>query len=290
METTLLVPAEGEAMAPKTKVLDGNKAVNKIEAESFLSVSLQIFFPFLVAGLGMVAAGLVLDQVQHWHVFEEISELFILVPALLGLKGNLEMTLASRLSTAANTGKMETRQESLSLIVGNLALIQSQAIVVGLFASLVGSGMGAVKTMAAGLMVGWTNTTDATVVDPARVNFDVNHCILLLSSALVTASVASFVLGLVMVLVIVGSRRCNLNPDNIATPIAASLGDLTTLVLLSWAASLLWSDMTRYRWLAPVIITAYLLLTPLFAYIAYRNPRTRSVLYSGWRPVLVAML
>ena len=28
-----------------------------------------------------------------------MSEVFILVPALLGLKGNLEMTLASRLST-----------------------------------------------------------------------------------------------------------------------------------------------------------------------------------------------
>lgn len=29
-----------------------------------------------------------------------ITEVFILVPALVGLKGNLEMTLAARLSTA----------------------------------------------------------------------------------------------------------------------------------------------------------------------------------------------
>lgn len=35
-------------------------------------------------------------------MFTEISEVFILVPALLGLKGNLEMTLASRLSTAVS--------------------------------------------------------------------------------------------------------------------------------------------------------------------------------------------
>lgn len=39
---------------------------------------------------------------QHWEVFNEISEVFILVPALVGLKGNLEMTLASRLSTAVS--------------------------------------------------------------------------------------------------------------------------------------------------------------------------------------------
>jgi solute carrier family 41 len=45
--------------------------------------------------------------------------------------------------------------------------------------------------------------------------------------------------GLVMVAVIVSSRRCHINPDNVATPIAASLGDLTTLALLSWIASLL---------------------------------------------------
>lgn len=59
--------------------------------------------PFLVAGIGMVFAGLLLDVVQHWPLFLEVPETFILVPALLGLKGNLEMTLASRLSTQVGT-------------------------------------------------------------------------------------------------------------------------------------------------------------------------------------------
>lgn len=35
-----------------------------------------------------------------------ITEVFILVPALVGLKGNLEMTLAARLSTAVRTARM----------------------------------------------------------------------------------------------------------------------------------------------------------------------------------------
>lgn len=38
-------------------------------------------------------------SLQHTDVFVQVSEIFILVPSLLGLKGNLEMTLASRLST-----------------------------------------------------------------------------------------------------------------------------------------------------------------------------------------------
>ena len=61
---------------------------------------------------------------QHSAVFTNVTELFILVPALLGLKGNLEMTLASRLSTQANLGNMDTRREKFKMIGGNMALIQ----------------------------------------------------------------------------------------------------------------------------------------------------------------------
>ncbi|CAF4279067.1 unnamed protein product, partial [Adineta steineri] len=53
------------------------------------------------AECGMVAAGLVLGRVKELNVFKEIIAIDIFVPALLGLKGNLEMTLASRLSTQA---------------------------------------------------------------------------------------------------------------------------------------------------------------------------------------------
>ena len=37
---------------------------------------------------------------QYWPVFTRVTELFVLVPVLLNLKGNLEMNLASRLSTS----------------------------------------------------------------------------------------------------------------------------------------------------------------------------------------------
>ena len=43
-----------------------------------------------------------------------------------------------------------------------------------------------------------------------------------------------------MMAVIMGSQRFNINPDNVATPIAASMGDLVTLALLAWIASLLY--------------------------------------------------
>ncbi len=79
----------------------------------------------------MVAAGVLLDQVQHWDSFTSHPELFTLVPALLGLKGNLEMTLASRLSTLANTGALDDPASFRRVASANLALVQAQGIVVG---------------------------------------------------------------------------------------------------------------------------------------------------------------
>ncbi|KAL7297998.1 hypothetical protein TKK_0009008 [Trichogramma kaykai] len=236
--------------------------------ESYLAITLQVSIPFFIAGLGMVGAGLVLDAVQYWNVFLQVKELMILVPALLGLKGNLEMTLASRLSTQANLGHMDTPKQQWYMIVGNLVLIQCQAIVVGFLGSIVAMVMGALR--------------NGTV--------SLDHAYLLCASSLVTASLASFVLGLITAGVIVFSRHCHINPDNVATPIAASLGDITSLALLSWISTILYEAIDKQDWLAPLIIACYVLVTPLWVWIAKKNKYTNNVLYSGWTPVIVAML
>ncbi len=90
------------------------------------------------------------------------------------------------------------------------------------------------------IVVGFLASTVAVVMGwiPDGV-FDIYHGLLISAASVATASATSLVLGVVMVLVIVGSHRFNINPDNVATPIAASLGDLTTLGLLSAIATLL---------------------------------------------------
>jgi len=72
-------------------------------------------------------------------------------------------------------------------------------------------------------------------------DFNLGHALLLCAASLLTASVASLVLGIIMILVVMFSHKCNINPDNVATPIAASLGDLTTLALLAYFSNLLFS-------------------------------------------------
>ena len=93
--------------------------------ESSTSILLQVLGPLLVAGLGMVVAGLLLDHCsQETPVFRQVGEIFILVPALLGLKGNLEMTMASRLSSIANMGLLKSRLQRVAVFKANIALTQ----------------------------------------------------------------------------------------------------------------------------------------------------------------------
>ena len=236
------------------------------DGEGWSSVLVQVFPPYLCAGLGMVGAGLVLDTVQYWPVFLSMPELFILVPALIGLKGNLEMTLASRLSTHANLGELDSLQQMVELGSANLALIQVQGVVVGALASLLA------------ITMSWLATQQT---------LDISRAVVLLASSVITASAASFLLGLVMVGVIGVSRKYNVNPDNVATPIAAALGDLVTLSLLAAVASSLVNFSTG---LVLALLSTYLVITPLCAGTAGRNAKTSSILQYGWTPVLSAMI
>jgi solute carrier family 41 len=43
-----------------------------------------------------------------------------------------------------------------------------------------------------------------------------------------------------MMFVIIFSKKLKINPDNIATPIAASLGDLVTLTILAYLCTFLY--------------------------------------------------
>ncbi|KAL7891556.1 hypothetical protein AOLI_G00010320 [Acnodon oligacanthus] len=211
--------------------------------ESSAQITAQVLLPYLLTGLSMVATGMIMETVQHWEMFKEISEVFILVPALVGLKGNLEMTLASRLSTAV------------------------QATVVGFLATLAAAMLGAIS----------------------RNRVDLQQTAVLLASGVTTAFTAALTLGLVMVGVITGSRKVGVNPDNVATPIAASLGDLITLSLLAGIGRFFFQF--KELWYVSIVTCAiFLLLVPIWLAIARRNPAIREVLRSVWHPVIAAML
>lgn len=51
-----------------------------------------------------------------------------------------------------------------------------------------------------------------------------------------------------MVAVIIGSKRMGINPDNVATPMAASFGDLITLALLAFCGQWFYSFTGKQGW------------------------------------------
>lgn len=142
---------------------------------------LQVILPFFIAGIGTCFAGLILDRVQYWTVFTQVDELFILLPALLGLKGNLQMTLASRFSTHSHLGHLQTKEDLLKLTCANLSLNQCLSIIISLCASILAAIIHVIAT-----------------AKP----FEPRYLLLITATALLTSSVTSFLLDILMILVV----------------------------------------------------------------------------------------
>lgn len=233
-------------------------------------------------------------------MFKAIPQLLILVQPLLGLKGNVEMTLASRLSTHSNVGDLDHTVDRNLILFGNMALIQCQASVVGFIAPVVA------------ILLSFSSEYE-------RVALDHKEMLLIVSSSVITANVANLILGSIMCLTILTCKKYKINPDNIATPIAASLGDVTTLVLLAYISHWLFGIispsinhdvhfhnssssgkldlMTEQlnltpgpEWFQDMILFFLMALIPLWAYFARTNMYTRNVIVTGWFPVCGAML
>nr|XP_050864352.1 solute carrier family 41 member 3-like isoform X2 [Vespula vulgaris] len=255
----------------------GNGNGRHLRTEKWYHTTLQISVPFFIAGIGTIGAGLVLDMVQHWPVFKSVSQLLILVPALLGLKGNLDMCLASRLSTQANLGNMHTFREIMKMIIGNVALVQIQAIVAAILVAIFAIIVGAIQDS--------VHRNEGSAVIP----FEWNYALLLATSSICTATSSCFILDLVMIAVIMISHRCKMNPDNLATPLAASVGDVVSISVLSAIASAFFLKLQEQIWVLYVVLISYLLILPFWIYVVMKNKYTRNVLTSGWVPVLSAL-
>ncbi|KRY37028.1 Solute carrier family 41 member 2 [Trichinella spiralis] len=292
---------------PVGKLSDANEVKNKLETGKTMAV--QMFLPFLIAGLGTVGAGLVLDYVQHWMVFTKIPEMFILVPALLGLKGNLEMTLASRLSTMANMGLLDNQSERSALLVANLCLIETQANVISLFASFLA------------ILLRWITNGEVIFVNivvliassmstgiSASFFLSMNLLVFIFLKKLMLKSLNSTVraktknirnsftmnslceISLVMISVILLCRYFGINPDNVATPIAASLGDLVTLTMLAYIGSFYLLIIGRPTIVCTLIIFGLIALLPVCFLGSWKNKDTKEVVLNGFSPIICSML
>eukprot|EP00440_Ansanella_granifera_P000031 gb/GFBE01000033.1/.p1 GENE.gb/GFBE01000033.1/~~gb/GFBE01000033.1/.p1 ORF type:complete len:509 (+),score=55.76 gb/GFBE01000033.1/:1-1527(+) len=234
---------------------------------SLLKDLVEVGPTFLIAGFGMVVAGCLLDSVQNWPVFQEVTELLIMVPALLGLKGNLEMTLGARLGSYANNKKLDG-EEFWPIVTSNLMAIQCQAIVVGFVAALIATFESYVSNSV------WS-TPDF---------------LLLCASAVTAASLASFILSVMMISIVLMARRFGIDPDNITAPIAGMLGDFCTLGLLSGLATGFWYLPAPLFDGLFILLLVYFVVAAICGYYACKSEYTIEIMKYGWYPVLASMM
>lgn len=319
---------------PETPSPSGSPAASTGHAatphdDSTRSAVKEMFFPVLLSGFGNMGAGIILDQAQTWPVFRHIPQLIVLVPALLGLKGNVEMTLSSRLATHANLGQLADRNSRREIVVGNVSLAQCQASAIGLLAPLIAiaftlfhnglfGGGGTSSSAPDAITMSGAFSNDTFAIDTLNMTISSNSTVapltgltssesasnsysdhqlqvlkvlLVMASSVVTSGLADLVLSSLMCgIVILCSNHWKINADNIATPIAASVGDLATMSLLAITSRTLYSFSSSYPLLPVVPIVIWSCVIIVSGRIASRNRFTKKIVYTGWTPLLAAML
>lgn len=91
----------------------------------------------------------------------------------MGLKGNLDMTLAARLSTQANLGNLSSKKEIINIVIGNIAVVQVQAIVAAFSISVFALSVGVFFNG----------------------SFDLDHAMILTTSSIFSVTISCFLLG-----------------------------------------------------------------------------------------------
>ncbi|CAH7678421.1 hypothetical protein PPACK8108_LOCUS12944 [Phakopsora pachyrhizi] len=262
------------------------------ENQSFLAISIimESLPALLFSVVGGILTGRLLERVQGWDAFIGVPEFFILLPVLMNLKGNLEMNLAAQLSTSANVGHLDTPDQLKSLFIGNLTLLQVRALIVSLIASSLSFLLGILSRNHLPSLkhippkpgkliadIGWSN----------KLRGGYYEFLLLLSAGMLASSANCAFLGTLMCGLVITCRMFHFNPDNITTPVAASMGDLLTLIFLSLTASLF---VKFAHTIASTVVFIILLSSIGFhCYITLKNDYVRQYLPVGWAPLILAM-
>jgi mgtE-like transporter len=161
-----------------------------------------------------LVAGAVLGSLTH--TFERRPGLLLLVPAAIGLRGNVFGSLGNRVSTSIHAGDVQLRVRTSTILGQNVlaagALTLGMSVILVLLAALISVGLGLGHTIG--------------LADLALVSVG--------GGALASLPVLAATLGLAA-----GAVRFGWDLDNVTAPLVSTLGDVLTLPALWLATGLL---------------------------------------------------
>src|SRR5437016_12110621 len=214
----------------------------------------------LVSSGGDLLAGLTLGAITH--TLQELPGLLVLVPAAIGMRGNIFGALGSRLGTMIHTGTFQISRRSDTdvgqNILASLALTLSISLALAVLAKAVAVGFGLTHTISVG---------DFVVIS-------------------VVGGAISSVFVLVLTLAVAsGAVRSGWDMDNVAAPLVTAAGDMVTLPSLFLATYIVGPGLVT-----PLIAaaTAVLAVVVLVAALRAGLPVTVRILRESLPMLLVA--
>ncbi len=170
-------------------------------------LSILVICAFIELGAGIILVGMT-------DYFTALLGLIVMVPPLLGLRGNINGALASRLGTGLNTGMIKPRLKLSQGIKINLAS--------SLILSIIASAMIGVFSFVVNLITG------AQIIG----------LIQLVSIAVLAGLMSGLILASLTVLVAIFAFKRGWDPDNLTAPFMATVGDFVTILCIYLAVFL----------------------------------------------------
>src|SRR5207247_794629 len=171
------------------------------------------FIALLISSAGDLVAGLTLASITH--TLDRLPGLLVLVPAAIGMRGNVFGALGSRLGTAIHTGTFSLSRRTDTVvgqnIVASMALTLSISFALAVLAKAVSIGFGLTHTI---------SIADFVVI------------------SMIGGAVSSVFVLLLTLGVAAGSVRFGWDMDNVAAPLVTAAGDMVTLPSLFLATYL----------------------------------------------------
>jgi mgtE-like transporter len=181
------------------------------------------FVALLLASLGNLLAGLTLGAITG--TLETLPGLLVLIPAAIGMRGNIFGGLGSRFSTAIHTGTFRVSRRLDTLVGQNIAASLALSLAISLVLAILAKAVSVAFGIANSISI-----ADFVVI------------------SVVGGMLSSVVVLVVVVVVTVTSVRFDLDLDNVNTPLVTAAGDMVTLPGLFIATYLV-----GVRWFTPTV-------------------------------------
>jgi len=177
----------------------------------------QGFIALLVAGIGSLVAGIALGSITG--TLEALPGLMVMVPAAIGMRGNIFGALASRLGTNIHTGLYRPTREREGILYQNIYAVTVLTLGVSLLLGVLA------KTFSQAFGVESIGVLDFVVIS-------------LVGGVLSSVIVGAFTVSLSRV-----AYRRGWDLDSVAAPLITASGDMVTLpalFLATWFVGLRW--------------------------------------------------